>query len=195
MNFQWVSDVLNALKGWQIKKIVVVFICLYPIFAAIYFKEELKLMLIHVDSNVKVSDINSLVQNSHIIRERFKASSISIYLYQPAGEKKTTKERICYASDERRIFSELSKMDIVSHSDVLNSMRTKDIIEIDSKNGFVFSKLISAYGIEVAYIVPIRNEYGSIVAEVLISFDKKLDESTKIKLINAVELIKLSILN
>lgn len=193
MNNSWISDVLHALKGWQIKKILVVFICIYPILAAMYFTDELKLMLTNTESNVKVANVSNLVQSTNMLKDKMRAASISVYLYQPTGDKKTSLQRICYASDERRIFADLEKIEVVAHSDIIKSFKATNIIAVYPTSTYDISTLLTAYDVKAAYVIAIRNDLGSIKAEAILTFDRILTIEEQEIMSSNISLINLSI--
>ena len=191
MNVSWLTDILTSIKDMSIKKIIVVFICIYPLFASFYFKDELKLMFVSSDIKVEVSNVNKLVQTTHNIKDKFKATSVLVFLYQPSGDVKKYKERICFSGDSRNVFFELTKEDLIRHPKLLNDVNHNDYVLVNSVSNHTLSKLMSVYNV-VAYIIPIRNDYGLITAEVMVVFDNEISNLMLNELINSTELIRIS---
>lgn len=193
MNFSIITDIINGVKEMPIKKIIVVFICIYPIFTAIYFKDELTLMFdYNVEKRVEVRDVDNLVKKTHELKDRFNASAVLVFIYQPKGDEKSYKERVCYSGDSRLIFSDLNKMRLIHYPKLLNDLNKNTYIKVTKMSDYKLSKLLFAYDTDVLYVIPIKNDYGLLIAEVMVVFDNELSNENLNDLINYVELIRIS---
>jgi len=193
MNVGFVTDILNGVKDMPIKKIIVVFICIYPIFTAIYFKDELKLMFDNnVEEKVVVRDVNNLVQKTHELKDRFDASAVSVYVYQPRGDEKSYKERVSYSGNSDNVFIDLKTMNLIHYPKLLKSLNNNTYIKVTKDSEYGISKLLSAYNMGVMYIVPIRNDYGLLIAEVMFVFENDISNEELNNLINSTELYRIS---
>lgn len=186
-------DILNSVKEMSIKKIIVVFICIYPIFTAIYFKDELKLMFdSKIDEKIEVRDVNNLVQKTHKLKDRFDATAVLVFIYQPSGDEKAYKERVCYSGDSRNVFYDLTEMKLIHYPKLLKELKNNTYVKIDKESNHGLSRLISAYDVNVSYIIPITNDYGLLVAEVMVVFDNEISNEKLMKLIDSSELYRIS---
>lgn len=190
-----IKDVLGVIKEMSIKKIIVVFICAYPIFTAIYFKDELKLMFTNNEQvvRVEVDDVKSIIEQTHKIKDIFNSASVSVWIYQPKGDEKAYKERVCYAGDSRNLFYELKEVKLIHHSKILNPLNNNTYIKVTKESDYALAKLLHAYNVDVLYLIPIKNDYGLLVAELMVVFDKEINNDELKSLINSAELIRLSI--
>lgn len=186
-----IVDILKVLKDMSIKKIIVVFVCIYPIFTSIYFKDELKLMFTNTSTEVKVEDITGVIEQTLRIRDKYNCATVSVWLYQPDGDSKEYKERISYTGDQRNVFFELTEIKLLQHPKILFGLRNNKYIKVSKGNHYELSKLVKAYNVKEAYVIPIKNDFGLIIAELLLAFDEELSDEEINNIINSMEMIRL----
>ncbi|BAV39313.1 hypothetical protein BPT24_188 [Tenacibaculum phage pT24] len=191
MNFNWIIESLKAVKEISIKKMIILFICIYPLFTVVYFKDELSMLFKKNVSIVEVRELNKVIRLTNNLKDEYNTSFVSVWVYQPSGDEKLYKERVSYSGDYRNKFIDLEKVNLIQHPNLLNSLRNNKYIKVDKNSSFELSKLVSAYEVGVLYIIPIKNEYGLLVAEVMVAFDKELNQDKIEKLINSTELIRI----
>lgn len=193
MNLSIITDILDGIKGMTIRKMIVFFICIYPIFTAIYFKDEIKLILGNsVEEKVIVRDVNDLVKKTHELKDRFDATAVLVFIYQPKGDEKLYKERVCYSGDSRNVFYDLTEMRLIHYPKLLGDLNNNTYVKITQSSNHGMSKLLSAYNVGVTYIVPIKNDYGLLTAEVMVVFDNEINNENLKNLINSTELYRIS---
>lgn len=189
----WIVEFFKTVKDMTIKKIIIVFICIYPLFGVVYFKNELSLMFSQTKDLIVIENPTKIIIEANKIKDNFKASVVSIWIYQPSGDKKAFKERIHYTGDSRNLFFNLDRVELIHHPQLLSSLTNNKYVKVSSKSKYELSKLVDAYdGIEVIYVIPLKNAYGLIFSEIVVAFDKELNENQLNKLIASSELIRIT---
>ncbi len=186
-----IVELIKTLKDISIKKIMVIFICIYPLFTVVYFKNELMLMFKPSVEMVELENVGDIIRETNNLKDNFRASFVSVWLYQPSGHNKFFKERISYSGDSRNLMYDLSKVQLIHHPSLLNALRNNKYVRIFDDSSFELSKLVNAYDINVIYVIPLKNDYGLITSEIMIGLDYEPNEKQLKKIINSTELIRL----
>ena len=143
---------------------------------------------------VEVENYSKLVETNIKIREVFNASSSSVFVYQPKGDDREYKERISYSSNIDKVFGDINRISLLEHSNMLSVLNDNDYILITKyTKEYKLSKLVNLYDVEALYVIPLKNIYGLIMGELVVSFDKKLSKEGLDRLLNYSELIRIVI--
>ncbi|BBI90953.1 hypothetical protein [Tenacibaculum phage PTm5] len=174
------SAFIRRLNQTSLKRIIIYVIIIYPLVFGIYYKKEiLELFKSHKDNQVKVRKLDVANNRCFELREIYGAEAVMLYVYQPNSSRKTSKERIAISvGSVYKPLEENNRVELITRTHVIEDLRTDGVAKITKSSGHVLSNVIFSYGLDVAYIVPIKDiGSNSIIGEVIYVFkeDKNYD--------------------
>ena len=183
-----INSLISRLNRTPVKRIIIYVIVIYPLFFGFYYKDEILMALSNDDKReVIIKYLDRANKRCFDLREKWRAESVMLYIYQPEGIQKTEKERISISTGSK--YKPLEQNDViqlVSRTKVIEDLRENDYAKITPQSGHALSSILFSYDLEVAYIVPIKDRNSNaIIGEVIYVFQR--DEG-----IEVIELIQSS---
>lgn len=167
------NGILKALNDTSIKRLVIYSMLIYPIVIILTYKNEVSLLFnASTQQLVSVHDLASAQERCFMLREKYNAEAVQLYIYQPASKNKHYKERIVFSTSSRYTPLESTKIkQLSSNSQVLEDFRLLGFSKITSTSGHFESSIVQVFNLSHMIITPIRdNVTGQIIGEVLWCF-------------------------
>ena len=89
-----INSLISRLNRTPVKRIIIYVIVIYPLFFGFYYKDEILMALSNDDKReVIIKYLDRANKRCFDLREKWRAESVMLYIYQPEGIQKTEKER------------------------------------------------------------------------------------------------------
>lgn len=171
---KYVVDILHKLETISIRRLIIYAIIIYPIILLVTYKDEISLVITTRSNDVvTVHDLASAQERCFSLRKFYDATSVMLYVYQPASKNKTYKERVIFSSSSDYTPLETTKqLQLTSRSKLLEAIKYDGFAKITAESGHIESSIVSAYNLSHIYVTPIRdNTTGIVIGEVMWYFD------------------------
>ena len=141
------------------------------------YQDEIKLLLSNNKKVVSVDDVAGMQERCFVLRQKYQAETVVVYLYQPATKQKTYKERIVFSTS--RFYTPLDinkRINLASRSRILEEFKSIGYAKITPNSNHQSSPLIKAYNMEMGVVTPIRDVItNQIIGEVGWLFKENVD--------------------
>lgn len=170
------TKILKGLNQTPLKRIVIYFSLIYPLYFIYINKDGLSMLLNDNQKTVTISNVSESQERCYMLRTKYNAESVIIYAYQPRGNDKTYKERLIFSSNIFRPYEKNRIVNLFSRSQIVESLKKNGYAIITPKSKNHESSILLNNNLSLAIITPIR-ENNLLLGEVIWLFkDKKLEE-------------------
>lgn len=159
---------LTLLNKTSINRLVLYFVFSLPIYVAVVYKDELKLLIFSSKQNVDLVSISDVQAKCFELKNEYGAETVEVYVYQPKGNDKTHKERMVFSSGN--IYKPLNSyqyINLYSRTNILAEINKNGYVKIDINSGYDESVLLKSFDLDSYYIIPIVGNNKEVIGEVV----------------------------
>jgi len=167
--FKSAITILQTFNGTSAKRLFLYAAIIYPLVIIYVYQNEIKIVLTSMQPRLStISDLAMAQDRCYNLRIQEHATSVNVYLYQPASKNKSYKEQLIFSADDTYTHNtSLQTLSLSSSSRILEELRVSNMTIITGTSGHKESSIVVSQQLSKILIFPIRDVVsGQIIGEV-----------------------------
>lgn len=160
---------IESLNKTSIQRLVLYAFIIFNATIFYVYRVEISLMLSRNEQRIELTNVPSAQERCFILRQKYSAEAVIIYVYQPAGKNKSYKERIAFSTgDHFKPLSSMRNVNLFSRADIIADLNRQNYSLITAGSGHIDSSIVSSFDLQSAVITSIRSkDSNELVGEVV----------------------------